>query len=217
MFLQDVDSVLIITDTLATTPTGEPLIYQCKCWPLPQLGMVMTGTGSGNLAEAWYRNLQTRVLARDIEMLDRHAPEALRRLSAELEMEYGPLPGTSTIYHFGVTERAGTVVRFVYRSEKNFESEFSDQPGFGMKPPPASLPETGPDSLDGMVELAKTIRAEQDRLPADERVYIGGELFLTNLQGRVIGVTRVFRFGDYDTTWEVMNDRLAKQETDANA
>lgn len=209
MFRHETDAFVILTDTLATTPEGDPFLYQCKCWPLPQLNMVLSGTGLAPFIEAWYRCLQTSILARDIEMLDAHAPKALRKLWTELEAELGPLPGTATVYHFGVREKDGRLTRYVYRSDRKFESEIWSDPGFGVKPPPSGLQTEVPDSIDEMIKMARQIRSEQDQLPISERVHIGGDLIITVLQNGIITSTKIFRFEDYDEAWLAMNERLS--------
>ena len=210
MFIHEPEQVLIVTDTLATTMDGDPFLFQSKCWPVPQMKMVMAGTGLAPLHEAWYRTLQTSILARDIEMLNLHAPAALRSLWKQLHADHPDARGTATVYHFGLPEGQAHHVRYTYRSEHNFVSEYSVEGGFGVKP----VPEFGieaPDSLDGLINLAARIRAEQDAQPKASRIHIGGELVLTSLQGAVAGSRVVHRFDDYDEMWQAMNDRLVKQ------
>jgi hypothetical protein len=207
MFVHDPEQVLILTDTLATTLDGDPFLFQSKCWPVPQMGMIMAGTGLAQLHEAWYRTMQTTILARDIAMLDLHAPVALRNLWKQLHEDHPGAHGTATVYHFGVPEGQAHHVRYTYRSEQNFASEFSDRGGFGVKPVP-SFALDAPDTLHGLVVLASRIRAEQNAQPKATRIHIGGELVLTSLQGRVAGSSVIHRFDDFDEMWQAMNDRL---------
>lgn len=209
IFVHQPQQVLIITDTLATTHHGDPFLFTAKCWPVPQMKLIVTGTGLAPLHEAWYRRLQTSLLARDIAMLDKHAPEALRGLWAELQAEHGELPGTATVYHFGVPEGGSDFVRYAYRSEKDFASERTTEPGMGVKPVPSFALEV-PDSLDGFIELASRIRAEQDRLPKPEGIHIGGDLVLTVLQPGTVSTSTMHRFSDYDDMWQAMNERQRK-------
>jgi len=163
MFNHAHDGHLVLTDTLATSAAGQPHLFQTKCWPLPHLNMVMVGTGSGNLFEAWYRTLQTSMLVRDIDNLDFHAPRVLRDLWDRVQSDHGSQVGTSTVYHFGFSSH-GVAIRYVYRSTNNFESELADEPGFGVKPQPLG-PFDPPGTFEDFVELAKMIRHEQDALP----------------------------------------------------
>jgi hypothetical protein len=207
MFMHEPERVVIVTDTLATTMDGDPFLFQNKCWPMPQMRMVMVGTGVAPLHEAWHRTLQTSMLARDIAMLNVHAPAALRNLWKQLHEDHPDARGTATVYHFGVPEGQSRHVRYTYRSEKNFNSECSVEGGFGVKPIPAFAFEV-PDSLDGLIDLA--CRLEQDSNPKATRIHIGGELVLTSLNGSTTGSTVIHRFDDYDEMWQAMNDRLAE-------
>src|SRR5258708_36100144 len=70
-------------------------------------------------------------------MLDAHTPQQLRLIWQELASENGgSLPGTSTIYHFGWSNKLKQFVRYVFRSEKSFQSECYPDWGIGIKPQP---------------------------------------------------------------------------------
>lgn len=202
MFAHAPEEFLVVTDTLATTESGEPAFFVDKCWPLVSMNMLVAATGSWNLATRWVDRLRTSVLARDITMLDQHAPTALRELWRELHAEFKGLSGTATIYHFGIEEETGSAVRIVYRSENDFVSERHSEGGFGVKPPPKEM--LPPDSLEGWVDMACDIRAEQDALPAHERLYIGGDLVANSLTTAGFSSNRIHRFADYDAQWSQM-------------
>lgn len=189
MWNQHPEQIVILADTLATGLGGDPRHYQTKCWTLPHLKLVIAGTGFATILEQWNSYVQYKLLARDITMLNDHAPSALRRLWAEA-MDEPDLPAgdhTVTLYHFGADEETGALVRYTYRSTSDFEPEFGPEPGFAVKPPPhdAILP-SSPVTVEKMIELAVQVRREQDERPKTERVHIGGELILTMLQEGVI-------------------------------
>lgn len=48
-FIHERDSALILTDTLATMPEGEPFMFQSKAWAIPHLNMAVAVTGVTNL------------------------------------------------------------------------------------------------------------------------------------------------------------------------
>jgi len=209
MFDHQEHAALIVTDTLATTIAGEPLIFQSKAWPLPQLNMGLAVTGLGNLGAIWNDCLHSSLVARDITMVNNFAPEQLQRLWSEYQAENQSeqeIP-TGTIYHFGFPEGSDRLVRYVYRSTQNFESELWDEPGFGIKPVPESTFDP-PENIDDWIELAERVRAEQDSVPISERINIGGELFLLMIQNGQTHTVRVHRFGDYEQTWLAMNALL---------
>lgn len=209
MFQHQEQSAVILTDTLATTTEGEPLIFQSKAWAIPPLNMGLAVTGIGNLGAMWNDFLHESLVARDIAMVDKFAPEQLQRIWSEFlaeNQDEQEVP-TGTIYHFGFPEGSDRLVRYVYRSTTDFESELWDQPGFGMKPTPISDFDP-PDDIDDWINLAKQVRSEQDDRPAEEKIYIGGELYLLVIQNWQSQLLRVHRFDDYEHAWLAMNARL---------
>lgn len=207
MFATEPNQIVIVTDTLATHPTGEPLLLVSKCSIVPHLEMAVAYTGVAQVGQRWAHQLQTAVLARNIDLLDRHVPGALRKLTADVEDEFGSLPGTSTVYHFGYSEDRDAYVGIAYRSEKDYESDPIPY-GFGVKPVPTGT-FTPPGDIDGLITLGKQIRAEQDAGPKEDRIYIGGEFWVTMLANRTIQTWRIFRFDDFEAQWLQMNASLA--------
>lgn len=209
MFQHEEQSALILTDTLATNTEGEPIIFQSKAWAIPKLNMAMAVTGLGNLGSAWNDFLHSSLVALDIDMVDRYATEQLQKIWSDLEVENEPDQKilTGTVYHFGFPEGSDRLVRYVYRSANGFESELWDEPGFGIKPQPTG-DFNAPDDLDDWIRLAEQVRAEQDSLPAKEKIYIGGELFLLVIQDGQSQIARVHRFDDYEQAWLAMNALL---------
>lgn len=118
MFSHATEGFVLLTDTYATTPEGDPRTFQSKVFALPHLNMAMGGTGVGQLMQQWFDAIQSQMLVRDVENLDRHAPEALRGIwrsmiervdGLERAVEEG---ATSTIYHFGFTGDGDQPIRF---------------------------------------------------------------------------------------------------------
>lgn len=206
IFAQDDEGVSVITDTLATDEHGKPVFFYDKCVAFPAMNLIVVTTGYANLLTRWVSDLREHVRARDITMLDLHAPTALRRVWAELQEEHGPVEGTATIYHFGIDERTGRCRRITYRSAHDFESEAATEGGLGVKPPPirAALPDE--PTFDDLIDLARAIRAEQDTLPQGERVYIGGDLVHTHLDKTGIRSSVIYRFEDQYDAWQAMHD-----------
>jgi hypothetical protein len=211
MFALAPDGVVVITDTLATTVPGDPYLLVTKCGIVPHLDLVVAGTGTANLSERWRTMVYGHLLCRDIEMLDLHAPAALRDLWNEIQKEFPHAADelmTSTVYHLGRSERTGEYVGFVYRSADNFVSEPMG-PGFRVKPEPVSQLTAAPESIEEMAELAHQIRAEQNTLPKSERIHIGGELVLVMMQSGSTTAAKIHRYEDFENVWQEMNDLLA--------
>lgn len=212
MFHQGQDDFLIITDTLSTTPSPslEPHLFVTKTFPVPPMNMALVGTGAANLVAEWKARLHSGMLARDVTTLDLHTPDALRGIMADLIAQFGPIDGTSTIYHFGIDEQTGRAVRFAYRSTADFTSERVDEPGFAMKPPPVNgySEDDDTNTLKGLLALAIKVRAEQDLLPGYVRVAIGGDLIATHVTSGNVAIQRLYRFPDYEEMWLAMSERL---------
>lgn len=206
MFALDPSQVIVVTDTLATHPTGEPYLLVSKCAVVPHLELVVASTGIAQVGQRWAHQLQTATLARNIDLLDQHVPAALRTIAAALEDEFGKLPGASTVYHFGFSEEEGEYVGYAYRSEKNFVSEDLAR-GFGVKPVPVGHL-SAPNDIDDIVALGRQIRTEQDAGPKESRIYIGGEFWMTVLVNRTIQVSKLYRFDDFEQQWLEMNASL---------
>src|SRR5947209_11772077 len=201
-----VDEIAIYTDTLATTLEGEPLAFCDKTFVVPHLNMVFATTGVLQLALLWYDCLNGPIFAENIDNLDKHTPKALRRIWQSLNNHYDtPAPSTGTIYHFGWSDKHDQFVRYIYRSENNFDSELHTEPGMGIKPRPIDennfqLPS---EAVSDIVVASKILREQYLVQPRDKRIYIGGMLnaiFLSRLPDGypLISLTPICKFEDYD-------------------
>src|SRR5437867_1910098 len=101
MFVLAPPQVTILTDTLATNASGDPSLLVSKCSVMPHLEMAVAFTGIAQVGQRWAQKVQTGVLARDMDLLDQHVQAGLQTVMEEVTEEFGPIPGTSTIYHLG--------------------------------------------------------------------------------------------------------------------
>jgi len=200
------EGIMVATDTLATGHDGTPMFFKSKCRVFPHLGLAMAGTGSGNVLDAWATKLNDSILATDIDMVALHAQRALTDVQDDLEAQLGPLPSSATIYHFGQASDE-KFVWWVFRSEKSFEPERWADGGFGVKPIPSFRFEQ-PDGLDDWVDLAEAIRADQSQRPPTEKIWIGGELWLTVVREASFTQQLLHSFDDHEDAWLKMNGRL---------
>ncbi|CAL4859675.1 hypothetical protein MMM2322_01337 [Microbacterium sp. MM2322] len=201
--------MIIVTDTLATTPDRRPLLFQPKAWHLPHLNMAMATTGTANLGSLWSERIRSSALARDVGMLDAVAPGVLREIWGQLREEFGD-PGSATIYHFGFESGRDGIVRYTYRSVTGFVSERVTEPGFGVRPPPETFELEVPYTLDEFIDLAKKVRAENDERRVAVPVGIGGELHLMLLEDGRCSTSRIYRFEDFEVHFREMM-HLARQ------
>jgi hypothetical protein len=199
------------TDTLATTPAGVPAFLVSKATVLPHLGVVVAFTGALQVGTRWVEAVTTSMVCRDFDMLDRLTPDPLRGIEKKAVEEFGPVTGTSTVYHFGYSDSLEQYVGFAYRSTNDYASERLLDGSFGVKPNPKKLPSSAPATPEEVVVLATTIRREQEAMAEADRLYIGGDLVLIHLEDGVIAVAKVHRFEDFERQWLEMNVRLNQQ------
>jgi hypothetical protein len=208
------DGVFVVADTLVTTETFQPGFFTSKVHPVPHLNGLICGTGSLGFILAWSRHVLGGMLAMDIAHLDEFAPASLRAIHAARPEE----KLTSTIYHLGFGEREDRFVGFAYRSTADFESEPLDY-GTRIKPRYDAPRELRAFPHD-FVEMCRDQRSIQDRLPPDERIFIGGHIVAYMLQvQRVEGhpasvlttITRPFEFEDFEQAYMRCVDSLAQR------
>jgi hypothetical protein len=201
------DGVYVVADTLVTNDRFEPGFFTSKVHPAPHLNGLICGTGSLGLILDWSRIVLGGMLAMDMAHLDEFTPDSLRSLHAA-RPEGGREASTSTIYHLGFDHREGRFVGYAYRSASNFKSERLE---YGTRTKPGyvgPLPLTG--FPDDFVKVCRAQRVEQDALPPEERVFIGGHVIAYMLQVyRAEGspaavtttITRPFEFEDFENTY----------------
>ncbi len=204
------ERTVVMTDTLGYAPDGRPMLFTTKCSTVPHLSMAIAGTGDGVFVNRWRDRVNTGLVTCDIDNLDLHTPRCLREMWAGRDYALDGSGSTATVYHFGASREHGGQVLYAYRSTSGFESEVIPA-GFGVKPVPLSgeLP-FRPADLTQMIELAQVIRAEQDSIPLNDRILIGGLLVVTMLSDVGIQTAPVFRFDDYDEAWQAMCDFSAR-------
>jgi hypothetical protein len=203
------DHFAILTDTLATMAKNhERRAFNSNLWPIPCLDLVIGGTGARLFVSAWARWVGDSGVV-DVDELHALAPASLRQLYQVFLRDVGNAAigtaSTSTIYHFSI-DSAGRAVRHTYRSTSDFEPEEHRDVELGMKPtPPDGRPLPFTDkrrlpftNLEEMIAAALELRRLQDERPAEERVHIGGELYLTMVCAGEIFTQRVHRFVDYE-------------------
>jgi hypothetical protein len=210
MFQQTPENVVIVTDTLASTFEGDPAFFVTKTHILPHFGTVASGTGIYEVHLGWLDAVRANFIALDIDQLASHTPDILRSVDSELsakEVEASRPWATSTLYLFGWSDRHGQYVRYTFRSTGDYEPEVWLEPCFALKPEP----QAGLAALEGLstfedwIDLAETVRAEQNALPMHERIHIGGSLMVTVLENKAITTRELYRFADHDDQWLAMN------------
>jgi hypothetical protein len=200
----------IVTDTLYCSINNEPMLFSAKAWVQPHLDLTIVCTGLGDVGNRWAAEVHDNFLCRDIDMLDLHAPDRLKSIWAEeIEGKPGTADKTATVYHFGYSEVRDHYVGYAYRSYKGlFRSDPMASGGFGMKPDDSNSEGRTPQSIDDFVSMAVEEREAQERRPAAERLYIGGDLVMVIMSDRKITIERIHRWEDFEDQWRAMCERL---------
>lgn len=217
----------LFTDTLVTDTAGganQPVLFRSKVWTYPHQSMAMVVTGFADLGDDFDARLKIRMGLRDIEDVNRVAQTDLQELFADAQRRYavhfpGEPIGTATVYLFGFPEGTTEMVRYAYRSpnsrepDRNFEPErrVETETMFFAKPPPLGETWPVPETREELVALALQIKKENGDGTDHGKVAIGGEIYLTQIEPHRIVTELLYRFPDYDESWQKMNDYAASK------
>ncbi len=194
IFATDENQIIVATDTLAVTLEGEPFAFVSKAIYIPHLRTIVAGTGASGFANSWALTISNRMILKGIMNLDYHTPEGLRRLWACYKKEYSPSEEiTTTVYQFGLSEETSKVKSFAYRSINDFTSEPVSY-GIGVKPK-CSIPEG--TLLEALPAMMEEQRANQELMPPELRIYIGGEIQVLHLTAQCCTSFVAAQFQDF--------------------
>jgi hypothetical protein len=200
-FLIQEHQICFAIDSLAVSPDDKsPQVYLTKFIVLPHLSMAVTGTGHGGLVARWMSYVRDRIIAKDIDHLNKYVPAELRSLWKEFQVFHD---NTATIYHFGYSETRGRYVGYAYRSVNNWSSE-ELQDGIGIKPPVVVDLETNFELPEKFIEIMQLQKATDRSLPVGQRVGIGGEVHFVHMTNGTVTISRCYRFPDYEVNYKSM-------------
>jgi hypothetical protein len=168
------DAVYIVADTLVTGPEFRPAFFTTKVFPVPHWNGIICGTGSLGLIQDWVRDALGGTLAIDLTYVDEFATASLQRLFAQRPQDEQD-SCTTTIYHFGLDQQEGVFKGFAYRSTNAFESE-PLRYGFHLKPYVDLKDRDVRQFPDDFATVMREQRIEQDLIPEEDRVFIGGHV-----------------------------------------
>ena len=139
IFCTDETQALMATDTLATSYDGQPGYFTSKASILPHLRMMIAGTGTAGFLDRWFVVINASAV-RGIDNLNEHSPGYLATMWSAYKLEIAiPDDLTTTVYHFGFSEKTGLIHSYAYRSATGFQSELLRY-GTAQKPE-CSLPD----------------------------------------------------------------------------
>ncbi|MBP1154835.1 MULTISPECIES: hypothetical protein [unclassified Paenibacillus] len=198
-FILTEQEIVVSMDTLASREDKEPFKFVSKIFPLPHIRTIMCGTGNLELLLNWHIIIQTKIVSRDIEYVDRYATQFLRELDSKYPDEL-----SATVYHFGYSEKEDKLKGYAYRKEKQFESELMVY-GIGTKPPlETELVYTIFDNNDNYDKALIEMMEEQKRrddIKTEDKVGIGGEIQMCVMNTNFFTIAIVHRFADYEETY----------------
>jgi hypothetical protein len=179
-------------DTLVVSSIDKmPIGFQRKFLPVPESNMIIAGTGSAGFINGWFGYVSTYLNQADIDDLDLCAPDVLRNSAEDL----GEI--TTTMYHFGYSEREIRYIGYAYRSTANFKSERL-QYALGFKPEVSINPSENIQFPNFLIEIVLDQQRYDRMLPIDKQVGIGGEIEFAELIGGKLKVETVHRFSSYE-------------------
>lgn len=197
------ENAVVGTDTLAVSSEDfSPVMFTTKSFVVPHLKLIISGTGFQGFAGKWFVRINDGIVVRDIDNLDYHTPDTLRKIWRDYSEEHPPdSEASTTIYHFGYSEELKALRGYAYRSKKNFESEELVY-GFGIKPECSLLEDLSlPRDLKKMMDEQRIIQATK---PENERLYIGGEIIVNELSHEGFSTYTIDKFDDYETVEETI-------------
>ncbi|PKN37685.1 MAG: hypothetical protein CVU62_08140 [Deltaproteobacteria bacterium HGW-Deltaproteobacteria-2] len=197
IFYTDKSQIMVATDTLATSPDGEPFMFTTKAFFVPHLRLIIAGTGVAGFLGKWFIKINDRMIVRGIDHLNYHTPSNLSLIWQEHKEEFSiPDTVTSTIYHLGFSEETKEVHVYAYRSTNDFESETLSSLALIVKPEcnipkPYELPKDFKTMMNDQ-------RRSQSLKPKEERIYIGGEIQVHHLTTDSYVAHILEKFDDFD-------------------
>lgn len=204
IFHTDETQAFIATDTLAVASHDKrPVNFTTKAFIVPHLRMIIAGTGVGGFLDEWFVKINGKMVTLGIDNLNEHTPRNLASIWCGQKEKVG-YPNTTTVYHFGFSERTGLIHSYAYRSTTGFASEKLDY-GLAHKPD-CTVPDDYrlPDDLKVMMDDQRRL---QKRAPKAQRIYIGGEIQVHHLTSAGYQVFTHYRFEDYEQDQKIMLGR----------
>lgn len=209
---------IVAADSLfASYPDRIPMQFGTKILLLPHLKMVIASTGSGNFFHEWYKCLQFKIIANDIEVLNSYAPGVLKTLFHERADEYG----SATVYHIGYCARSDSFIGYQYSSQNGFVSE--ELPTLTLRPNTEGINDRFSKSFDGIdfndlpdlfVKII-TYQKEIDDRRVEHKVGIGGEVHVGMVTRDFSALRIAHRFSDYDSIWQQCLAELRRRQQQA--
>jgi hypothetical protein len=196
VFALQPDQICVAMDTLVVgADNKKPMRFQRKFLSLPEKELLVAGTGHANLINGWFEYVSSLSDLGDIDDLDRFASSVLE---ASVTAAGGLGEITTTLYHFGYSKAETKYVGFAYRSTNGFQSERL-QYALGVKPPVRVESSDNIEFPGFMIDIVLNQQREDQQLPLEQQVGIGGEIEFAVLSNRNTQIETVYRFETYES------------------
>lgn len=199
------DYIILATDSLATTEDSSPIRFVTKIMPLPHIKSVICGTGSFELIIDWFSFIQKHIIAKDIHLIDKLAPEYIRNIYYSYPKENQI---NSTIYQFGYDIKEMKFVGYAYRSTDNFNSEKLIY-GIGIKPPDVMedaelILWKENDIYKKIINLIIKQKEIENKKDSKDKVGIGGAIYIFQMVNNYNFFCETYIFDDFESTYNEM-------------
>lgn len=209
------EQAIITMDTLVTgvyMESGEIqyINYTTKMYPIPHLNIVVCGVGNAELKRDWYTFVMEKVVAKDINYLNRCITEKLIEFDNSYSNDL-----SSTIFQIGYDNIKEKFVAFQYRKENDFKPEAIENniychPSIQEYGEMISRLKSKEDesTVSMLIEIMKTQKAEQDKIDIEDRIGIGGEIQCLVLEKDSYLYQTIHKFNDYEDKYIEMLERV---------
>lgn len=195
VFALQPEQVCIAMDTLVIGADDRmPMCFQRKFLSVPEVDLVVAGTGHASFINGWFQRLQANLHGTTIDYLNEAVPSIFR---ASVSAEGGLSGLTATIYHFGYSVREHRYAGYAYRSQHGFRSDRL-QYALGCKPVVPVTPNEDIRFPEFLIDIILEQQRQDCLLPITERVGIGGEIEFVVMSDRATHVETVHRFSSYE-------------------
>lgn len=192
VFVVQQDQVCIAMDTLVVGHHDKrPLAFQRKFSVLDPSGVVIAGTGLGEMINAWFRETSRSFAALDFDALQARAQLALRNVATQVpSLNLSP----ASLFHFGWSAREGRYAGFVCRPSSDWTPVVVPVNQIRMQPE-VSIDQSMPIELPrSFVDIQLRQQIADQMLQVADKQGIGGEIEFVHMHERRVAVQVVGQF-----------------------
>jgi hypothetical protein len=191
-FVIQKDKVCIAMDTLVVGHGDKrPMAFQRKFIVLQPSGIVIAGTGLGNMINAWFQEATCTLATLDLDALQSHAQGFLQKTASQVQgLDLSP----ASLFHFGWSAIEEGYAGFVCRPGSAWSPVRVPENLIRMQPEVA-IDQTKPFELPGsLVNILLRQQLADKNLPVQDQQGIGGEIEFVYMHERRIEIMVIGQF-----------------------